>query len=164
MKGRMVAITCAIAVMALAGCTDVVTPVSSETPDQGTGGSMQVDEALNKMDPELKVGVDPNGVYQLSMVVGAGGMAGSPDLVAMRSITKVEFEMLSPAQQVMDFRITDDIVSSGVMRNDGFASIVTTAAVDWVPPTAVLAGSKAVMTIHTTNGVVQRSEELPSPM
>jgi hypothetical protein len=161
MKGRIVAISCAIALMAIAGCTDVVTPVSAEQEQENT---VKVDEALNKMNPELKVGVDPNGVYQLSMVVGAGGMAGSPDLVAMRGIKSVVFEMLTPAQELIDFRTTDDIVSSGVMRNDGFASLVTTATVNWDPPTDILAGSMAVMTIHTDAGVVQRSAEIPAEM
>jgi hypothetical protein len=166
MKGRIFSISCAIAVMALAGCTDIASPVSSVTADDhhDNSSSLPVDQALNKMNPELKVGIDSAGIYQLSMVVGAGGMAGSPELLAMRSIDSVEFEMLSPEQQLIDFRTTDDIVSSGVMRNDGFASLTTTATVDWAPPTAVMAGSIAVMTIHTDKGVVQRSTALPADM
>jgi hypothetical protein len=152
--------------MALVGCTDVASPVSSVTPDdnQEHGSSLTVDEALNKMNPELKVGIDSAGVYQLSMVVGAGGMAGSPELQTMRSIESVEFEMRSPQQQLIDFRSTDDIVSSGVMRNDGFASLVATATVDLAPPTEIPVGSIAVMTIHTDKGIVRRSESIPVEM
>jgi hypothetical protein len=166
MKSRVIAVMCAIMVMAGVGCTDSPSPVS---PDQSSGlenggaiGSQyQIDEGLNKLDPKLQASVREDGAYELSMLVGGGGMPNSPELAALRGINVVEFEIRTPEMQPIDFRRTDDIISSGVARDDGFTSITATASVELSPPANLQAGSSVEMTIYTDDGVVKRSSTLP---
>jgi hypothetical protein len=40
--------------------------------------------------------------------------------------------------------------------------LTITANVNWVPPTEIETGTYAVMTIHTNDGVVERSAMLPA--
>lgn len=164
MKSRMIAVSCAVVAMAIAGCADASSPVAGN-PGNNTGGigsSRQIDKSLDKLNPEMRAWVSEEGGYELSMLVGAGGMSDSPELEAIRGIRAVEFQIYSPERQRIDFRSTDDVISSGVARDDGLTSLTVTANVEWTPPTPVTAGTFAVMTIHTDDGVVERSGQIPA--
>jgi hypothetical protein len=112
MKSRMIAVTCAVAVMALAGCADGSSPVSG-TPDNtgGIGSNRQIDETLNKLNPELQAWASQEGGYELGMLVGVGGMPESQEFEAVRGIRNVDFQIYGPTKELIDFRSTDDIIS-----------------------------------------------------
>ena len=150
--------------LTLGACADnstVTGPASGLTgaPGEQSGGQVSM---LAKLQPELHIVPQLGESFELIFTAGAGGTSDSPEMVAIRSIEQVTFEIYDPGNRLIDSRTTQEVTTSGVLRGDDMvASLTAGAKVEWVAPGAIAPGTYAVMIVSNDRERVVQREYFP---
>lgn len=143
----------ALALM-VSACSQTSNPTASTTPTVNENSTQipgQPGILARLQDPVLTADLGPTSTVRFIWAAGASGTSNAPAMIAARSIERVDFQVHDPSGLIIDTRTTNAI-PTGVMRDNGVASITIVADTEWPMVTRIEEGSYVVAIVRGING------------
>lgn len=127
-------------------------PTSSDTRSSLGGSRTENPGILARLsNPSVEIGQISSESYNVMFVAGASGASDSEPMVAVRTITSVDFEFYGPGGAMLSNLTARDVYSTGVVRDDQVASL-TVVGETKAPIATIRNASYVVAVVHGRNG------------